>query len=136
MLELLTETITGNVTEHYVSVPMQFGIENEGLARTTYEMERGVEVEKIGYVRHATIPRCGASPDGLIGEHGLVEIKVPDTTTHLEYILNGESSRRLQAANDVADGLLRARMVRLRCLRSPAALTSGSLLCVSTATTS
>ena len=90
MLELLTETITGNVTEHYVSVPMQFGIENEGLARTTYEMERGVEVEKIGYVRHASIPRCGASPDGLIGEHGLVEIKCPNTTTHLEYILSGE----------------------------------------------
>jgi putative phage-type endonuclease len=86
-MELLTEILTGSVTEHYVSLAMDFGTQNEPLARTTYEMFKGVDVERIGYVRHASIPRSGASPDGLVGDDGLVEIKVPNTTTHLEYLI-------------------------------------------------
>jgi putative phage-type endonuclease len=88
-LELLTETITGLATEHYVSQAMDFGTENEPLARATYEMARNVEVELVGFVLHPTIKRAGASPDGLVGEDGMVEFKVPNTTTHLEYLLNG-----------------------------------------------
>ena len=86
-LELLTEVLTGSAAEHYVSLAMDFGIQNEPLARATYEMVKGVEVERIGYVRHPRIPRCGASPDGLVGDDGLCEFKVPNTTTHLEYLL-------------------------------------------------
>ena len=89
-LELLTEIITGRAAEHFVSREMDFGTENESLAREVYALNRGVEVERIGYVRHPGIPRSGASPDGLIGENGLVEIKVPNTTTHLEYLLEGK----------------------------------------------
>jgi putative phage-type endonuclease len=89
-LELLTEIITGRATEHFVSMAMDFGIENEPLARSVYEMAKGVEVERIGYVRHPFVPRSGASPDGLVGTDGLVEIKVPNTTTHLEYLLADE----------------------------------------------
>jgi hypothetical protein len=50
-------------------------------------MEKGVEVELVGFVLHPAIKRAGSSPDGLVGESGLVEFKVPNTTTHLEYLL-------------------------------------------------
>ena len=88
-MELLSEILTGRATEHYVSTAMDFGSENEPLARSCYEISTGIEVERIGYVRHPSIPRCGASPDGLVGDDGLLEIKVPNTTTHLEYLIDG-----------------------------------------------
>jgi YqaJ-like viral recombinase domain len=88
-LELLTEVLTGRAADHYVSREMDFGTENEPLARTCYELREGVEVERVGYVMHPSIPRSGASPDGLVGEDGLVEFKVPNTTTHLEYLIEG-----------------------------------------------
>lgn len=87
--EVLTEALTGRATEHYVSQAMEFGIANEPIARTMYEMTKGVEVERVGFVVHPSIPRCGASPDGIIGSDGLVEIKCPNTNTHLEYLLDG-----------------------------------------------
>jgi hypothetical protein len=89
-LELLTEILTGRAFEHYVSQAMDFGTENEPLARGAYEISRGVEVERIGYILHPSIPRSGASPDGLVGDDGLVEFKVPNTTTHLSYLLAEE----------------------------------------------
>ncbi len=88
-MEVLTEVLTGRATEHYVSAAMDFGTENEPLARTCYEMSKGIEVELVGYVKHPSIPRSGASPDGLMGDDGLVEFKVPNTTTHLRYFLDG-----------------------------------------------
>lgn len=88
--EVLTEILTGSTFPHFVSPEMQFGTESEPLARTAYEMAKEVEVEKIGYVKHLTIARAGASPDGLVGDDGLVEIKVPKSSTHLEYMLSGE----------------------------------------------
>jgi hypothetical protein len=87
--EKLEELLTGLTSEHYVSVPMQFGIDNEPLARTCYELKREVEVQTVGYFLHPTIKRSGASPDGLVGDDGLIEIKVPNTATHLEYLLAG-----------------------------------------------
>ena len=52
---------------------MEHGIETEPLARAIYEMNKGVEVEQVGYVLHPSVPRSGASPDGLVGEEGLIE---------------------------------------------------------------
>lgn len=88
-MELLAEIVTGDTADHYVSPAMDYGIEYEPVARAAYEMAQGVEVQSIGYVRHPNIPRSGASPDGLVGDDGLVEIKVPTTRTHLEYFLAG-----------------------------------------------
>jgi hypothetical protein len=88
-LELLTEFLTGRATEHYVTAAMEFGIENEPLARSVYEIKMGLEVESVGYVLHPCIKRSGASPDGLVGKHGIVEFKVPTTPTHLTYLLAG-----------------------------------------------
>ena len=89
MVDLLAETLTGRASEHYVSVPMMYGIENEKLAVANYEFATGVDTEKIGFVTHPTIKRAGASPDRLVGEDGLLECKVPNTTTHLEYFEAG-----------------------------------------------
>ncbi len=86
-MELLAEVLTGRATEHYVSQAMDFGRENEPLAGSLYEIEKGMEVERVGYVLHPSIPRSGCSPDGLVGDDGLVEFKVPNTTTHLEYLI-------------------------------------------------
>lgn len=85
-VEILTEILTGKPVEHYVSPAMDFGIEYEPVARSVYEMHMGVEVEQWGFVIHPTISRAGASPDGLVGADGLVEIKVPLGTTHMQYL--------------------------------------------------
>ena len=88
-MEVLTEILTGRAAEHYVSQAMDFGLENEPLARTQYEIEKNVEVEKVGFVLHPTIKRSGSSPDGLVGDDGLVEFKCPNTSTHLDYLIDG-----------------------------------------------
>jgi putative phage-type endonuclease len=89
-MELLTEVLTGRAAEHYVSAEMQFGIENESLARTSFEIDRDVDVKLVGLVIHPTIERASASPDGYVGESGLVEFKCPNTSTHLRYLIDGE----------------------------------------------
>lgn len=88
-METLTEILTGQNVEHYVSPYMDFGKEYEGVARAQYEMVKDVEVERVGFVLHPRIARSGASPDGLVGEDGLVEIKVPTTANHLRYLMEG-----------------------------------------------
>lgn len=88
-IQLLSESLTGQPDPHYVSTWMKEGIENEPLARTAYELKTGNDVELVGFVLHPSIDRCGASPDGLIGRDGLIEIKCPKTTTHIEYLLAG-----------------------------------------------
>jgi hypothetical protein len=87
--ELVCEILTGLTAEHYVSPAMQWGMDNELLARAAYEMERDVIVEDVGFAIHPKILRCGASPDGLIGSDGVLEIKCPNTATHIEYICAG-----------------------------------------------
>ena len=54
-----------------------------------FEAARGVIVEEVGFVKHPKILRCGASPDGCIAEDGLLELKCPDSTTHLSYLEAG-----------------------------------------------
>jgi putative phage-type endonuclease len=88
-MELLTEILTGRAAEHYVSMAMDWGIETEPIARSNYEMAKGVEVERVGLVIHPSIERSAASPDGLVGSGGLLEIKCPNTTTHVRYLLDG-----------------------------------------------
>lgn len=85
--EILCELLTKKPSEHYVSRYMEEGKENEPLARTAYELQKDVIVEQVGFVYHNTIKMAGASPDGLVGEDGLIEIKCPKTSTHLEYLI-------------------------------------------------
>ena len=91
MYELATERLTNIPTESFTSPAMAWGTENEDMARTAYEVRRGVFVTELPWVAHPTIINAGCSPDGLVDDElGLVEIKCPNTKTHIEYILKGE----------------------------------------------
>lgn len=87
--QLVAERLSGLTTENYVSTPMQWGIDQEPLAREAYQIAKDVAVEQIGFVYHPTLKWAGASPDGLVGADGLLEIKCPNTETHLQYRFAG-----------------------------------------------
>lgn len=87
MAELLTERLTGVPTEGFTNAAMQWGIDHEDEARTAYEFRADVTVVPVGLIRHMNIKGTHASPDGLVGDNGLVEIKCPQTATHLETLL-------------------------------------------------
>lgn len=86
--EIVAEILTGRAAQHYVSPSMEWGVENELFARSVYEVELGA-IEPVGFALHSKIARFGASPDGLVGEDGLVEFKCPNTATHIDYIIRG-----------------------------------------------
>lgn len=86
LAELVAERLTGLPTDGYVNAAMQHGTENEPKARQLYELLHDVEVRQVGLVRHSTMEGFAASPDGLVGDH-LIEIKCPQTATHLDYLL-------------------------------------------------
>lgn len=90
LTQLLAERLTGKPTETFVSREMQWGIDNEPNAIAHYENETGSFVVGCGLINHPTIPMSGASPDGLVGNDGLIEIKCPSTTTHINTLLTGE----------------------------------------------
>jgi putative phage-type endonuclease len=91
MAELLVERLTGNPTETYTNAAMQWGTETEPLARAAYEFLRDAEITAVGFVPHAKIIMSGASPDGLIAADGLIEIKCPNSATHIDTLLGGST---------------------------------------------
>lgn len=91
MAQLICERLTGVQGESYSSSAMQWGTDTEPMARTAYENHSDVLVMETGLVPHPAIPMAAASPDGLIGNDGLVEIKCPITATHIETLL-GQST--------------------------------------------
>ena len=86
MNQLIEERTTGQRNVGYQTTSMQWGIQNEPKARDAYCKFRGVSVAETGFIDHPTIPWSGASPDGLVGHNGLVEIKCPNTKSHLAVI--------------------------------------------------
>jgi putative phage-type endonuclease len=86
--QLVAERLTGVPSESYTNAAMQWGTDTEPYARMAYEADTGNLVLETGFVLHPEIGFSGASPDGLIGDDGLVEIKCPNTATHIEYLLN------------------------------------------------
>jgi len=85
MMRLLAERLTGSREETYQSQDMLNGIELEPEAREFYEWVTGTTVCQVGFMEMDK--DVGCSPDGLIGEDGLIEIKCPRVTTHIRYIL-------------------------------------------------
>ena len=65
---------------------VQWGNETEPFARSAFEAETGLIVTECGFIDHPTIKNAGCSPDGLIGDDAIVEIKCPNTATHIEYL--------------------------------------------------
>jgi putative phage-type endonuclease len=85
--QLVCERLTGVAAETYQSAAMVWGIEKEPDARRLYEFEQDVAVRDAGFFDHPTLAMSGASPDGLVGEEGLLEVKCPITATHLETLM-------------------------------------------------
>jgi len=88
MAQLVCERLTGQKGESFSNAAMQHGTDTEPLARAAYEAIRDVLVDEVGFVPHPSIIMAGASPDGLVGEDGLLEIKCPNTATHIETLLS------------------------------------------------
>ena len=88
MAQLVVERLTQTKAESYTSAAMMHGVEQEPFARAAYEAAQGVMVEEVGFVPHPSIEWAGASPDGLVGEDGCVEIKCPNTATMIETLLS------------------------------------------------
>lgn len=88
LAQLVVERLTQKQTETYTNAAMQWGTDTEPLARAAYEIANDLMVDEVGFVDHPTIAMAGASPDGLVGADGLVEIKCPNTATHIETLLN------------------------------------------------
>lgn len=87
--ELVVERLTGVPAEHYQSATMAYGAELEPEARAAYSFQYDVDVEECGFCPHSVIVMAGGSPDGLIGDNGLIEIKCPNPATHIETLRTG-----------------------------------------------
>lgn len=88
MAQLICERLTNTKGESFTNAAMQWGTETEPLARAAYEALKDVLVDEVGFVSHPTIEMAGASPDGLVGDSGLLEIKCPNTATHIDTLLS------------------------------------------------
>lgn len=87
--QLIAERLTGTVADSYTNAAMEWGTATEADARAAYAFYQDAAVEQATFVPHPSIEMSGASPDGLIGTDGLVEIKCPNTATHIETLLKG-----------------------------------------------
>jgi putative phage-type endonuclease len=87
--ELMLERVTGQRAPGFVNAAMTFGIETEPLARLAYSLHKALDIEEVGFIDHPTVLRSGASPDGLVGLHGMVESKCPNTATHIAWAIAG-----------------------------------------------
>lgn len=87
--ELVVEQLTGLSGERYTNRFMEFGSDTEALARVEYMLKSGNDVEEVGMLKHPTLA-AGASPDGLIGQDGGLEIKVQQIASHIEALRTGE----------------------------------------------
>jgi len=88
LAQLVCERMTGKPTESFTNAAMLHGTETEPFARAAYEADKDILVQEVGFVVHPTIAGAGASPDGLVGDYGLVEIKCPNTATHIQTLLD------------------------------------------------
>ena len=87
---LVAERMTRQPVETYRNAAMERGTELEAEARDAYSFATGQAVEETGFVEYADLPNTGCSPDGLIDDDGLVEIKVPASMAkHLDALLRG-----------------------------------------------
>jgi putative phage-type endonuclease len=89
MAQLVAERLTGTVAPSFSNAAMIHGTETEPEARRAYEFFVDRDVQQVGFVPHPSIEMAGASPDGLVAADGLLELKCPNTATHIETLLSG-----------------------------------------------
>lgn len=87
-VRLVAERLTMTAAESYSNAAMEWGVEQEQFAAIAYETSKNVFTDKTGFWLHPTIQWLGVSPDRLVGDDGLIEIKCPNTTTHLNYLFD------------------------------------------------
>jgi len=89
-MELVVQRLTGQPGESFTNAAMEWGTATEPQARMAYEAHTGIFVEEVGFIDHPTIEGFGCSPDGVVAE-GLIEIKCPNTATHIETVLENKA---------------------------------------------
>jgi len=85
LIELAIQRTTGIIQESYSNSSMEWGVQNEGNARVLYEVTTNNFVDQVAFIDHPSIKWFGCSPDGLVSDRGLLEIKCPNSATHWEY---------------------------------------------------
>lgn len=88
MRKLIGELGSSGREESYINSAMQWGIDTEPEAREYYAAVNDCIVKEVGFIEYSD--NIGVSPDGLVGEDGLLEIKCPNTATHIGYILDNK----------------------------------------------
>lgn len=86
--ELLIERLTGRSSERFTSAAMEWGTETEELARLRYSLRTHNQAKLVGFLQHDEL-QAGASPDGLVGTDGQIEIKCYNTANHIETLRSG-----------------------------------------------
>jgi putative phage-type endonuclease len=92
--QLVCERLTGQPTETFTSAAMQHGTDTEPQARAMYTLLTGNDVQEVGFIPHPTLEMSGASPDGLVGDAGLIEIKAPQPATHIKTLTGANIDRK------------------------------------------
>lgn len=96
-LELVCERMTGLKESSFTNSHMERGVELEPIARSLYEIKKNVLVNEVGFIDHPVIAMSGASPDGLVGDDGQIEIKCPTPANHINTVLSGKSPSKYYA---------------------------------------
>jgi len=92
--KLVVERLTGQQEESFTSAAMQWGVDKEEEARTAYGFLTGRNVVEVGLYKHSTIIGSHASPDGLVDDDGCLEIKCPNSATHIETLKSNQVAHK------------------------------------------
>ena len=95
MLQLAAERLSNLPQESYTNAAMEWGTEHEADAIKAYEDANQCVVTPVGFIEHSAW--IGASPDGLVGDEGTTEVKCPNSTTHINYILTNRVDPKYKA---------------------------------------
>ena len=96
MMELVAEILTGESKPFFENDAMRWGTEKEEEARAVYSIKNSrFDIEEVAFIEHSEF--IGVSPDGLVGDDGLIEIKCPNTTTQLKRALSDNYSKDYKA---------------------------------------
>ena len=92
--KLVVERLTGQQEESFTSAAMQWGVDKEEEARIAYSFLTGRNVVEVGLYKHPTIIGSHASPDGLVDDDGCLEIKCPNSATHIETLKSNQVAHK------------------------------------------
>ena len=105
-IEILCERMTGDIVSKYVTQEMQWGIDQEPVAKEYVSAKTGWTIKDLPFIDHPHIENCGASPDGYIEEEGaLIEVKCPSTSTMVSWLLAAQEDK-LWVPDDHVDQMI------------------------------